>query len=296
MSSMLRRILVIASCLLIVAPAAYSQSGRPGGRPGGPPPRGGRPGPPPPFDDGNPDRRGPGRRGPMPGLSFLSSEMRFSGRVVKDAPFTADSVSESTQVLADGSKITRRMTAKIARDSMGRTRREQELNVLGPFNVAGEPPHLIFIDDPVAGAHYVMNVGEKEARKFPYDPARRPEADMPGPPEENVESLGIQVVQGVEARGTRSTVVIPEGRIGNDRPLNIVSELWESTDLKVPVLSRHSDPRTGITEYRLLNIERGEPSTDLFNVPPDYNLKEEKPRFDPDRRPRGPKRRIPGLF
>jgi len=83
---MLRRILVVTGCLLIVAPAAYSQSGRPGGRPGGQPPRGGRPGPPPPFDDGNPDRRGPGRRGPMPGLSFLSSEMRFSGRVVKDAP------------------------------------------------------------------------------------------------------------------------------------------------------------------------------------------------------------------
>jgi len=291
-----RQSIAILAFLVIIAPTVFSQGGRPG-RPGGPPPRGG--GPPPPFDGGPTDRRGPGRKGPMPGLSFLSSEMRFTGRVVKDAPFTAESVSESTQVLADGSKISRKMTAKIARDSQGRTRREQELNVLGPFNVAGDPPHLIFIDDPVAGAHFVLNVGDKEARKFPYSPDNRPEPEFQGPPNnEDVESLGTRVIEGLEARGTRSTFVIPEGRIGNDRPLNIVSELWESTELKIPVLSRHSDPRTGITEYRLFNIGRGEPPAGLFEIPPDYRLKEEKPGFDRDMRPRGPSRgrRIPGLF
>lgn len=279
-------IAVLAS-LLLAASNGLAQGGRPG--PGGR--QGGRPGlPPPPFDVGGPERRGPDRRGPAPGLSFLSSEMRFSGRVVKGAPFSAESVSESTQVLADGSKISRRMTAKIARDSEGRTRREQQLNVLGPFNVAGEPPHLIFIDDPVAGAHYALNVRQKEVRKFPFRPNDRSEPEPPDTSGENVESLGVQLIEGMEAKGTRSTVVIPVGQIGNDRPLNIVSELWESTELKVPILSRHSDPRTGIIEYRLINIDRSEPAHNLFEVPPEFKLREEKPGFQRETRPRGPMR------
>lgn len=282
------QLIAVLSSLLLAASNGLAQGGRPGGRPATPPP----------FDVGGQQRRGPDRRGPAPGLSFLSSEMRFSGRVVKGAPFSAESVSESTQILADGSKISRRMTAKIARDSEGRTRREQQLNVLGPFNVAGEPPHLIFIDDPVAGAHYALNVRQKEARKFPFRPNDRPEPEPPDTSGESVESLGVQVIEGMEAKGTRSTVVIPVGRIGNDRPLSIVSELWESTELKVPILSRHSDPRTGVTEYRLINIDRSEPSHDLFEVPGDFRLREEKPGFQRDMRPRGPmrERRVPGLF
>lgn len=281
--------IAVTACLIVMVMTGFAQSGRPGGgRPGG------RQGPPPPFRGEGPDRRGPDRRGPMPGLSFLSSEMRFSGRVVPGAPFSAESVSESTQVLADGSRITRKMNAKIARDSQGRTRREQQLNVMGPFNVSGEPPHLIFIDDPVGSAHYVLNVGEKEARKFPFRPGERPGPEPPADRDENVESLGIQVIEGLEARGTRSTFVIPTGQIGNDRPLNIVSEMWESTELQVPVLSRHSDPRTGIIEYRLFNIDRSEPSPELFTVPPEYNLKEDKPGAE--MRPRGPIRRMPRPF
>ena len=47
-----------------------------------------------------------------------------SMKVVKGAPYSAEGVSESIQVLADGNKITRSSTTKMFRDSEGRTRRE----------------------------------------------------------------------------------------------------------------------------------------------------------------------------
>ena len=39
-------------------------------------------------------------------------------------------------------------------------------------------------------------------------------------------------------------------------------------------MTKHSDPRFGETTYRLTNINRGEPSAALFQVPGDYSLKE----------------------
>jgi hypothetical protein len=42
--------------------------------------------------------------------------------------------------------------------------------------------------------------------------------------------------------------------------------------LKLTLLSRHHDPRTGDIEYRLVNISRAEPPPDLFMVPPDYTI------------------------
>jgi hypothetical protein len=87
-----------------------------------------------------------------------------------------------------------------------------------------------------------------------------------------VEQLGKQFMEGVEAEGTRTTFTIPSGQIGNELPLNIVSERWFSPELKVLVMSRQSDPRFGETTYRLTNISRGEPSPSLFEIPSDFTV------------------------
>lgn len=72
--------------------------------------------------------------------------------------------------------------------------------------------------------------------------------------------------------GRRTRRTIPAGRIGNDRPIEITDERWESPDLKVLVLSRHHDPRTGDVEYRLTKITRAEPPAGLFMVPSGYTI------------------------
>jgi len=86
------------------------------------------------------------------------------------------------------------------------------------------------------------------------------------------EQLGTRQIEGVKATGRRSTTVIPAGRIGNDRPIQIVEEQWEAPELNMVVLSRFADPRTGVVEYRLTNITRAEPPADLFTVPSDYTV------------------------
>ena len=87
-----------------------------------------------------------------------------------------------------------------------------------------------------------------------------------------VESLGTQFMEGVAVEGTRTTMTIPAGQIGNEQPINIVSERWFSPDLKVLVMSRQSDPRFGETTYRLTGLTRAEPSPQLFEIPADFTV------------------------
>jgi hypothetical protein len=94
------------------------------------------------------------------------------------------------------------------------------------------------------------------------------------------EDLGQQTIEGVVATGTRVTTTIPAGAIGNEQPIKVVSEQWLSPDLQVLVLTKHSDPRTGETTYRLTNIVRGEQARSLFEVPTDYTLKDSIIRRD----------------
>ncbi len=88
------------------------------------------------------------------------------------------------------------------------------------------------------------------------------------------ESLGQQLIEGVTAEGTRSTLTIPAGEIGNELDIKVVSERWYSPELRLVVMSKHSDPRTGETIYRLTNINRAEPAKDLFELPAGYNVTE----------------------
>ena len=91
-----------------------------------------------------------------PRQDVVGSELRSGGKVVKGAPYSADAVTESLQTLANGTKLTQKTTARVYRDSEGRTRREQSAATVGPFGAAGETPRLIFINDPIAGVAYTL--------------------------------------------------------------------------------------------------------------------------------------------
>jgi hypothetical protein len=93
---------------------------------------------------------------------------------------------------------------------------------------------------------------------------------------EKTESLGKQEMEGVDADGTRTTMEIPVGQIGNDRPLQIVHERWESAELHVTILEKHSDPMAGNTVERLTSVQRGEPDPALFEVPAGYQVESAK--------------------
>ena len=247
-------------------------------------------------------------------FGFISEKL-VGGNPVKGAPYSAQAVTETTQTLVDGNRIVQKSTATLYRDSEGRERREQTLPMIGPFTAQGEAPQIISISDPVTGVNYSLNPKEKIAVKLPAPPpglpgvpasggasvnfdvfVNRPTAGVaiggagphvmiyksgPGPGNApNVEQLGSKIIEGVQADGTRTTITIPAGQMGNDRPIDIVDEQWRSPELQVTVLSKHSDPRMGETVYSLTNVSRSEPSPALFQVPPDYTIKDGPVMFE----------------
>jgi len=102
------------------------------------------------------------------------------------------------------------------------------------------------------------------------------------------EPLGKQVIEGVEAEGTRVTRTIPAGEIGNTLPIYVVDENWYSRELQMPVMTRHHDARSGESVFRLTDINRAEPARSLFEVPADYTMAE-NPRARFGSSPGGPR-------
>ena len=243
--------------------------------------------------------------GPLPGGPF-------NDKVVTGKPFTADAEIDSDQTLANGTHIVNKQTVTLARDSQGRTRREETL----PAPTAdGQQVKTVFISDPVAQVNYVLGP-DNVAHKVPFlklatlalpdsisivqstsqSTSQSTQAQgsvtvqsfstaVPSgaagpvnlsfkaePGDSTKESLGTQTINGVRANGTRTTTTIPAGQIGNDSPLVITDERWYSPDLQVTVMTRHSDPRFGDSSYQLTNIQQGEPPESLFEVPSNYTI------------------------
>jgi hypothetical protein len=156
---------------------------------------------------------------------------------------------------------------------------------------------MVFINDPTKHTQYIFTPGKGEATKVMRSEGNWKEGpqiiDLSGTRErhskqkvivsvqgaresqQNKESaeqvkhedLGTQTIEGVSAQGKRETVTIPAGQIGNERPIEIVTETWFSPELHTMVLRKHSDPRMGDSTYRLTDIKRAEPDASLFQPP-----------------------------
>jgi hypothetical protein len=242
-------------------------------------------------------------------MMFVAAEVDHIGKSVKGAPYSAEAITEFTQMLGDGNRLHHKTRALLFRDSEGRTRREQAIAPQDALAADTEGSKSIFINDPVAKVSYVVLPAEKTVRKLQttvqidVDDAEAGEDEaifmmhsQSGAPgdqlihtdqeidvkhvlplgEPQKESLGTQTIEGVAAEGTRVSHTIPAGKIGNDLPITMVTETWYSKELGTVVMSKTSDPRMGDTVYRLTNISRNEPSRALFEIPADYQVEEGK--------------------
>jgi len=88
------------------------------------------------------------------------------------------------------------------------------------------------------------------------------------------QNLGVEIIQDVEARGTRTTTTIPAGAIGNSEPLVRTSEFWRATQpgLDLAVRTITDDPQTGKMTKELENLDINEPNPSLFQPPADYEV------------------------
>ena len=223
--------------------------------------------------------------GPGPGGDMLRGEFG-EGKTVKGAPLSGDFVVSRETTLADGNRIHNESQTRVYRDAEGRVRREVGLDLATPAT-GNVKRSLVVIIDPVAGKRYMLNPDNKTAREMPmrdprHDDKSREEhmkamGGAAGPEAAQKEPLGTKAVNGLQAEGVRVTHTIPAGAIGNDKPIEVVTERWYSTDLQIAVMTVHTDPMMGTVTTKLVNISRGEPDASLFQVPPDYKLVVGKP-------------------
>ncbi len=86
------------------------------------------------------------------------------------------------------------------------------------------------------------------------------------------ENLGEELILGYRAHGTRVVTTLPAGQIGNDRPIDIVSEQWFSPDLDLVMRSVHRDPWAGEFTTTVTQVVRGDQPASLFQIPPPYKI------------------------
>jgi hypothetical protein len=228
----------------------------------------------------------------------------LGGKVVKDKPFSATEERETVQVLGDGTRIDKKETDKYFRDAQGRTRIERDngatIVISDPvagfsaeLNENSKTAHKMIVQmrsggGAVGGAMTAQpNILMMDKMKAEMG-ASRGIAGAAGPAETMVftrsvsragepenspsEDLGTQIVNGVPAQGTRSTITIPVGQIGNDREIRVISERWFSPDLQMLIKSSNNDPRFGETTYQLVNVIQGAQDASLFQIPSDFSV------------------------
>jgi hypothetical protein len=236
---------------------------------------------------GPPDGRGFGPRG-------FEGQAGFAGRgagilgagpgsrtPVTGAPYTATETLQRQQTLANGNQISTKEQSNVYRDSQGRIRTEETIT---PSASSGKAAYtMVTIFDPVAGSRYVLNSSTMVAYQSTLPPARPASTGSasrqarpapPARPNETVTALGTQSVNGVSATGTQLTEIIPAGAIGNAQAIQVVRTSWISSELKVPVQIKTTDPRYGNTDMELTNIVEAEPNASLFVVPAGYTMQQ----------------------
>lgn len=251
-----------------------------------------------------------GFAGEKPGSVTLSGPVGLQGPAVTGRPMSATENRRTLQTLGDGTRIERREVSRYYRDTDGRTRVESEngehvtisdmskgstteLNTsartsrqtgfVRAFSFSGNTDKLEIPAEISAGvigavrgevnralgglSAITPEVGTAFSIVRPLEATAGPR--LSGEPKK--EDLGIRNVNGVLAEGTRTTITIPVGEIGNDRPINIVNERWFSQEIGLLVKSVNSDPRFGETTFELTNIQRAAQDASLFQVPAGYS-------------------------
>jgi len=161
-------------------------------------------------------------------------------------------------------------------------------------------PNTSVIRDPAAQRMIVLDHIKKEARSLPLPQEtlpKPPAPQVPGaaapalsmaavPPGVAVKELGKKMVEGMELEGRQYTMpAVPgmprqpalpgmPGMPGMPKPpvppaASLVSEVWTSTALKLPVLTRVTGP-FGKQTCICKNVRGAEPDPSLFKIPADY--------------------------
>jgi hypothetical protein len=189
-------------------------------------------------------------------------------------PFSATVVIETDRPQRDGSVAIRRTVNLIARDALGRT--HNEVRRLMPESFHSSPELMeVHLFDPQTMTSTIYYPATHLARQRVL-PAPTYAAPKPNPFMTQVD-LGTNMLNGLEAKGTRRTTTIPAFTSGSDERVDIVDEFWYSLDMHLNLLVHHSDPRTGDQTAAISGLKREAPPDSMFVLPQGYKLVDEIP-------------------
>lgn len=203
---------------------------------------------------------------------------------IPGAPFSGTVEIVSKEILPDGSTYTRHTMNHIARNSAGVIHNERRRLVSPQFT--GEPRLLSFhIYDPSTRLNTFLDPATHIARQSVFRGQPHPPVNgTPPTPEEmqksqgvTVQDLGTATIAGIPLHGTRKTRVVPALSSGTGQDVTITDEYWYSEELKVYLVLKHSDPRTGEQTVGITQIDRSEPDPSLFVIPSNYKVVDETP-------------------
>ena len=208
---------------------------------------------------------------------------------IAHAPFQGMRVDRVKNILADGTTMTRDIKGRFARDSEGRVYEEEQQVIDGGAAMPGAPMRTTMIDlvknytlhwgtSPKIADVMGISARENLHVTFPMQftsPVIREAPPAPGtePDKVTTENLGQKTIEGVVTTGTRTTTVIPTGKVGNDRPLKVVHDVWFSKDLELALIETIEDPRLGRDTLEIHDVSRVEPDAGLFRAPAGYQVR-----------------------
>ena len=197
-----------------------------------------------------------------------------------NAPFTLTLQTEWIKAFADGGTQTLINQRRIARDASGRI--YQERWALVPKAVeAKSVMTFIQIADPNRQQLYTCSVFNKtcELTRYTAQPVKefKPQLSpiQPDPARESGmsrETLGEDVIQGLQVTGVRETTNVAAGAMGNDRPLIMTREFWFSPKLGLNLISKRTDPRFGSQTFIVSELEDSQPDPALFQPPEGFKI------------------------
>ncbi len=209
----------------------------------------------------------------------ITSQVVTGPMGVKGAPFSADTINTTSRALPDGNQIHQETHGKMYRDSEGRTRTETE--IILPFG--GKKFTRVTIMDPVQQVFISLDP-ERKVATVNHMRAPQPSTTVRSTPLGSAsaslmqgERLGTRDFDGMTCNGSKMTRTLPAGAIGNEKPIVSVNETWMCPDLKTVVYSKTEDPQMGDHSMKLVNIQRLDPDPLLFQIPPDYTVRDNPP-------------------
>jgi hypothetical protein len=199
---------------------------------------------------------------------------------VTGKPFSGRDHIEWTRTLEDGSVITTHLYAYLVRDSQGRIYREHRTFV--PVNSGKQSRQIdIVLLDPVTHTRTTCILAKRRCTITGYHQSAKFVPPPVGPQGKGTrylarEALGTDVIDDLSVIGTRETLTINAGVVGNNAPLITKKEYWYSPDLEINLLTSRKDPREGTQVIHVVDLSRTDPDPAIFRVPSNFVVEDHR--------------------